>query len=67
MQRRDGRRRLRGATLTGNWFVPSVPGFGYPSSASATRGGGVVGAGFEYAFTGKLSLKAEALYYDLGL
>jgi len=55
-----------GATLTGNWFVPSAPGFGYPSSASGTRGGGVVGAGFEYAFTGKLSVKAEALYYDMG-
>ena len=55
-----------GATLTGNWFAPATPGFGYPSSASATKGGGVVGAGFEYAFTGKLSLKAEALYYDMG-
>ncbi|MGP8267464.1 MAG: outer membrane protein [Beijerinckiaceae bacterium] len=55
-----------GATLTGNWYAPATPGFGYPSSASATRGGGVVGAGFEYAFLGNLSAKAEALFYDMG-
>jgi len=46
----------------------SFPGGGaaYPGSASATRGGGVGGAGIEYAFARNFSAKIEGLYYDMG-
>lgn len=50
------------ATAT-SFFAPT---FIYPSAGSTTRGGGVVGGGFEYLFTRNLSAKIEGLYYDMG-
>lgn len=38
----------------------------YSGSSSATRAGWTVGAGFEHAFTNRLSLKLEYLHFDLG-
>jgi outer membrane immunogenic protein len=38
----------------------------YSGSSSSTRTGWTVGAGFEHAFTGRLSLKLEYLHFDLG-
>jgi len=54
------------AKLTGNWFASATPTFSYPSAASSTRAGGVVGAGVEYALTQNLSAKGEVLFYDMG-
>jgi len=51
-------------SVTALTFFPS--GNNYPAAASTTRAGGVVGAGFEYAFAGHLSVKLEGLYYDMG-
>ena len=38
----------------------------YSGSSSSTRTGWTVGAGFEHAFTNRLSLKLEYLHFDLG-
>jgi outer membrane immunogenic protein len=38
----------------------------FAGSSSATRVGWTLGAGFEYAFTDKVSAKLEYLYFDLG-
>src|SRR5262249_53029457 len=38
----------------------------YAGSESATRAGWTVGAGYEYAFNDRLSLKLEYLHFDLG-
>lgn len=38
----------------------------YSGSSSSTRAGWTVGAGFEHAFTNRLSLKLEYLHFDLG-
>jgi outer membrane immunogenic protein len=42
------------------------PGLMYPSSVSTTKTGWVAGGGFEWAFSGNWSAKAEGLYYNLG-
>jgi outer membrane immunogenic protein len=41
-------------------------GVGYFSSNSVVRGGWTIGGGLEYAITNNVSLRAEALYFDLG-
>jgi opacity protein-like surface antigen len=38
----------------------------FSGSGSATRVGWTLGAGFEYAFTDRMSAKLEYLYFDLG-
>jgi len=54
-----GRENVSALTTPGNGFL-------YPSAASTTRAGGVVGAGLEYAFAANFSAKIEGLYYDMG-
>jgi outer membrane immunogenic protein len=59
-----------GGLIYGNENVAATtsfsPTFGYPSAASSTRAGGVVGVGAEYAFTHDFSAKVEGLFYDMG-
>jgi outer membrane immunogenic protein len=49
--------------LNGTYVVPSIPG---AANYSDTRVGWVAGGGAEWMFMPNWSLKAEALYYDLG-
>jgi len=44
-------------------LLPSTP---FSGSSSSTRSGWVVGAGFEHAFTSRISGKIEYLHFDLG-
>jgi outer membrane immunogenic protein len=57
-----------GETVITNRFIcpTCVPPAAITSSSSDVSFGWTAGAGGEYALTDHLSLKAEALYYDLG-
>jgi outer membrane immunogenic protein len=47
-----------------SWFDSGTTPFGL--SVDKTKVGWVVGGGIEHAFAGKWSVRAEALYHDLG-
>jgi outer membrane immunogenic protein len=58
---------LGGTRIEGNFTFPSLFGESFPASGQATMPGFVVGGGIEYAVFDHWTVRAEGLYFDLGV